>query len=312
MSRSSVTVFAPATLSNLGSGFDILGLAVYGPGDEVEIIPSQQHRTLRIVSIEGDQGKLPYEVDKNTCTVAMQAFLNHLHSKEGFDIRIFKKMPLGSGLGSSAASACAGVVALNEYYETQFPRQELIRFAMQGEHIASKGWHADNIAPCILGGITLISDPEKIEVDSLPVPDSLYVAVLYQDVEVLTSEARALLPATYSRSMVVNQQAMVASLVAGLCTGNFKLITKGMNDLVAVPYRKQLIPHYDKLCEVALDSGAAGCTISGSGPSIFAACSSEDTAKMVAEIWNRFLADKNQGYFTFTSVINQQGAIRIN
>jgi homoserine kinase len=307
----SVRVFAPATLSNIGSGFDLLGLAVYGPGDEVEIFPNHSNE-LRIVSISGDEGKLSYEIEKNTCTVAMQAFLESFESVQGFDVIIDKKMPLGSGLGSSAASACAGVFALNEYFDKPYSRNELMHFALKGEFIASQGFHADNIAPCLLGGFTFIYNNDPLSVRQLQYPDQLHLVIAYQQVQILTAEARALLPKHYERSTVVKQQGLFGSLLIGLFHKDYELIAQGIQDHVAVPYRKGLIPNYSQLEELALQNSAIGFSISGSGPTVFGLCRDEQSAVRVMEAWEKYLIEQPLPYICFASPINKEGALRIS
>jgi homoserine kinase len=306
----SIRVFAPATIANFGSGFDLLGLAIYGPGDEIEIVPNNENKLI-VKSITGDEGRLPHDETKNTCTVAMHSFLNAHHSKQGFDVYIHKKMPFGSGLGSSAASAAAGVFALNEYFDSPFSRIELIKFALDGEFIASKGYHADNIAPCLLGGITFINDGVDNSIQSINYPNDMHIIVAYQDIEILTAQAREILPQTYSRATIIAQQAAFGSLITGLTNSNYDLIAKGLTDQLAVPFRKSLIENYDELESIAFENNAVGFSISGSGPTVFCVCNNVDIANKIETVWQTFLSTKRRKYLCFTTKVNNEGTIRI-
>ena len=306
----SIRVFSPATIANFGSGFDLLGLAVYGPGDEVEIVPNKENKLI-VKSITGDEGRLPYDVTKNTCTVAMQSFLTALNSTQGFDVYIDKKMPFGSGLGSSAASASAGVFALNEYFESPFSKIELIKFALDGEFIASKGYHADNIAPCLLGGITFVNDGVNNSIQNINYPNDMHITVAYQDIEILTAQAREILPQTYARATIIAQQAAFGSLLIGLTNSNYDLIATGLTDLLAVPFRKSLIENYDELESIAIENNAIGFSISGSGPTLFCVSDGLKTADKISREWQTFLSNKRRKYLCFTTKVNKEGTIRI-
>jgi homoserine kinase len=306
----SIRVFSPATIANFGSGFDLLGLAIHGPGDEVEIVPNDENKII-VKSITGDEGRLPYEVTKNTCTVAMQSFLTAYNSNQGFDVYIDKKMPFGSGLGSSAASAAAGVFALNEYFDCPFSKPELIKFALDGEFIASKGYHADNIAPCLLGGITFINDGVNNSIQSISCPNNMHLTVAYQDIEILTAQAREILPQTYSRTTIIAQQAAFGSLLIGLTNSNYDLIATGLADQLAVPFRKSLIENYEELESIAIENNAVGFSISGSGPTVFCVCNNVDTANKIEAAWQTFLSTKSRKYLCFSSKVNNEGTIRI-
>ncbi|MBK8845148.1 MAG: homoserine kinase [Bacteroidetes bacterium] len=277
---SMITAFAPATIANLGSAFDIAGLAICTLGDFVTVTINDTQK-LRITSIAGDGGKLPLEAEKNTCTVAMQSMLDALQSTQGVDVTINKKLPLGSGLGSSAASAVAGVVALNKLLGTPFSKQDLIPHALAGEFIASKAYHADNIAPCMLGGITIChGHGQQVQVTKIA-PPAWFVVVLHQPIAILTSEARKLLPSIYAKEKVIEQTFNLAALLQGFHHHDANLVKKGMEDNIAVPFRKQLIPNFDELMLCANENNAIGSSISGSGPTVFALCESETTAQRV-------------------------------
>ncbi len=304
--KKKVTVFAPATVANLGCGFDAMGLAIAAPGDELTLIANDS-RKLIIRSITGDNKKLSLDPKKNTAGVAIQALLHALELKKGFDIYLKKKMPLGSGLGSSAASAVAGVFALNELFGRPFSRKELIPFAMAGEKIASGAAHADNAAPCMLGGIVLVRSYDPFEVISLPSPGKLLVVVVHPDVEVLTKNSRAVLPEKIPMKDGIAQWSNTAALVSGLYTNDYGLIGRSVSDHVAEPYRAELIPCFTDVKAAALQQGALGCSISGSGPSIFAFCEGKKSAETVAKAMQAEFRKKKIRNTAYISTVNQKG-----
>ena len=277
--KKKITVFAPATVANLGCGFDAMGLAIDAPGDELTL-ELNSLKSLCIRKISGDQKKLSYDPFKNTAAVAIQSLLDALEINQGFDIYLKKKMPLGSGLGSSAASAAAGAFAVNELLGRPFTKVELIRFAMAGEKVASGAAHADNAAPSLLGGIVLIRSYEPLEIISLPIPDKLLIVVVHPDVEVLTKNARAVLPKSIPMKVGIAQWSNTAALVAGLYSDDYELIGRAITDHVAEPYRAGLIPCFNEVKLAALTNGALGCSISGSGPSVFAFCKGKQAAEI--------------------------------
>lgn len=304
--KKKVTVFAPATVANLGCGFDAMGLAIAAPGDELTLIANNS-RKLIIRSITGDNKKLSLDPKKNTAGVAIQALLHALELKKGFDIYLKKKMPLGSGLGSSAASAVAGVFALNELFGRPFSRKELIPFAMAGEKIASGAAHADNAAPCMLGGIVLVRSYNPFEVISLPSPGKLFVVVVHPDVEVLTKNSRAVLPEKIPMKDGIAQWSNTAALVSGLYTNDYGLIGRSVSDHVAEPFRAELIPCFTDVKAAALQQGALGCSISGSGPSIFAFCEGKKSAETVAKAMQAEFRKKKIRNTAYISTVNQKG-----
>lgn len=262
----SVSVFAPATVANIACGFDILGMAIGEPGDRVDISPNTSG-TLVIRRITGDGGKLSRDPIQNTVTVAMAEVLAALGSTQGFDVVLRKQMPLGSGLGSSAASAAAGAFAVNEAMGRPFTRAQLVRFAMEGERVACGTAHPDNVAPCLMGGIVLCHHSGILQ--ALPVPRGLHAVVLHPHVEVLTRDSRAVLPKSVPLKTAIRQWSNTALLTAALYENDAELIRAAAVDFVAEPARKKLIPHFDAIREAAMQEALA-CSISGSGPSIFA------------------------------------------
>jgi homoserine kinase len=302
----SITVKAPATVANLGSGFDLMGLAIHQTADEVTVTERSDSQVI-LQEIIGDGGLLPKETAENTCTVAIVSLLKHLGSTKGFDVVLKKHIAFNSGLGSSASSAVAGVFAVNELLGKPLSKTELIPFAVDGEYVASKGFHGDNVAPCMLGGITYIQSLNPLCIEQLAYPENTFIVVLYQYVKVSTAEARAILPKQYDKAVVIQQTARTAALLTGLNTKNDKLIQFGLGDEIATPYRKQLIPHFDELESEAMKNGAGGFNISGSGPSVFAWCNGEEKANQVKQAWQTFMQAKGQPFEIYCSPINNEG-----
>lgn len=308
MSRSSsIRVFAPATVANLGSGFDVLGLALEAPGDELLLYPNDQNQ-IRIREIEGDGGKLSRNPAENTSSVAILHYLKERQIDQGFDLVLKKKMPLGSGLGSSAASAVAGVFAVDQFYGGKTPRKDLLRSAMEGERVACGAAHADNVGPSLLGGIVLISRYEPLSVHSLPCPDGLVFVVVHPHIEVRTADSRAVLSQSLPLKTAVSQWAGLAGLVSGLYEGDFSRIANGITDHVAEPFRSALIPGFDRVKSAAIAAGALNASISGSGPSVFAACGpGADSRRVAAAMVEAFRAAGLSASF-FISPVNRVGA----
>jgi homoserine kinase len=302
----SVNVFAPATIANLGCGFDVMGLAIDAPGDEL-ILSFNTDKKLVIKKITGDKGKLSYDAKKNTSTVAIQAMLDELKSKQGFDVVLKKKMPLGSGLGSSAASSVAGVYAANALLGKPFSKRELVQFAMQGEQVASGAAHADNVAPCMLGGIVLIRSYHPLDIIQLPVPEKLFLVVVHPHVEVLTKDARAVLKKNIPMKAAVQQWGNTAALTAGLYSNNLHLVGRSVVDYVAEPYRANLIPHFEKVKQAALEHGAIACSISGSGPSIFAMCDGNAKTTQIAGAMKKIFSMNKIKSESYSSSVNKRG-----
>jgi homoserine kinase len=304
--KKKITVFAPATVANLGCGFDAMGLAIDAPGDELTL-EFNNLKSLRIQKISGDRKKLSYDIKKNTASVAIQSLLDALEINQGFDIYLKKKMPLGSGLGSSAASAAAGAFAVNELLGRPFSKMELVRFAMAGEKIASGAAHADNAAPSLLGGIVLIRSYEPLEIISLPVPNKLLIVVVHPDVEVLTKNARAVLPKSFPMKDGIAQWSNTAALVAGLYSNDYELIGRSITDHIAEPYRSRLIPGFSEVKLAALSHGAIGCSISGSGPSVFALCTGKKNAEAIAKVMQKEFSKKKIKSVSYISGVNKKG-----
>lgn len=305
-----IKVFAPASVANIAVGYDILGFALERPGDEI-IARFSDKPGLRITKITGDQGKLPTAPEKNTAGFAAQRLLDHLgESQRGIELEIHKKMPFGSGLGSSAASAVAGVMAVNELLNCPLDKSALLPFAVEGEQIADGAYHADNVAPSLIGGITLIRSNAELDVHRLNVPRGTYATVIYPHVEVLTKQARGILSKQVSLEQHIQQSGNLAGFIVGLFNSDFPLIQRSLQDLIIEPQRAQLIPHFYKVKEAALNAGALGCSISGAGPSIFALSQSSLIAEQVGQAMQSIFTDHNIENQLFISKINQEGAIK--
>lgn len=273
-------IFAPGTIANLGCGFDILGLALEKPGDEITIAPNN----LGKLQIDNRTSyNIPIDPDKNVTTVALKAMLERMQSGQGFDVVFEKKINPGSGIGSSAASCVAGVFGANEIMGAKFSRKELVEFAMQGEKLASGSAHADNVAPALMGGITLICGYNPLDIHEIPVPKDLFTAVVTPEIEVKTSDSRRILRSTVTLKDAIMQWGNIAGLITGFFKSDYGLISRSLHDVIIEPVRSILIPAFYEVKEAAISAGALGCSISGSGPSIFALCSSEDTAHATAE-----------------------------
>ncbi len=277
----SVTAFAPATVSNVGCGFDVLGFALESPGDEVEarFAPAG----VVIEDITGDGGRLPREAARNTASVAVLALLTKLGERRGVALRIRKGLPLSSGLGGSAASAAAAVVAVDALIGARSSIDTLIACALEGERLGAGSAHADNIAPSICGGFVLVRRPSPPDVLRLPVPMGLTAVVVHPDLEIETAGARALLGDTVPLADAVRQWANMGALVDGLHRGDFALIGRALEDTIAEPRRAALIPGLALIKRAAVGAGALGCSISGSGPSLFALCAGAGVASRVAD-----------------------------
>lgn len=302
----SVRIFAPATVANVACGFDIFGLAVDQPGDEV-ILTKRNDDKIVITEITGDQGKLTYVPEKNTVSLPIIRFLESVSLKQGFDIQLHKKMPLGSGLGSSSASAVAGVFGANLLLDTPLPTRDLLPFSMEGERVACGSAHADNVAPALLGGFVIVRSYQPLDVFKISTPSDLFVTIVHPDIEVNTKDARFILRDEVSLKKGIAQMGNVAGLVAGLMQADYDLIGRSMVDYIIEPVRSILIPHFFDVKKAALDQGALGCSISGAGPSIFAFSKGEETAQRVAQAMQHVFTPSGIHTNVFVSRINQNG-----
>ena len=282
--------YAPATVGNVACGFDVLGFALTQPGDKVTItyiekdIPTYE---ININSIVGDGGVLPKDTTRNTAGITLVKFLDNLlenkliHPHFHISIDLEKNLPLSSGMGSSASSAAAALIAVNHLFNNTCPKKDLVQFAMEGEYLACGSYHADNVAPAILGNFVLIRSYDPLDLIEIPSPTNLYATLIHPHLEVKTADARSILKDQIALKDAVRQWGNVGALVNGLLTQNMELIGRSLEDFVAEPYRAPLIPSFYDVKHAAKDIGALGCSIAGSGPSLFAFSESEQIAKNV-------------------------------
>jgi homoserine kinase len=308
--KESIKVFAPATVANVSCGFDVVGFAVNEPGDEVTL-RLKNTPGLTISEITGDEGRLTRDPLKNTVGVSIDNFLRHIGSDKGIDISLAKKMPLGSGLGSSAASAVAGVFAVNELLGRPMSQQDLLPFAMEGERIACGSAHADNVAPSLLGGFVLIRSYDPLDVVKIPTPADLYATIIHPHIEVQTKDARSILRKQISLPDAVVQWGNVGGLIAGLLLSDYGLIGRSMQDVIVEPIRSILIPGFHDVKQSALDAGALGGGISGSGPSIFALSKSKEIAERAGKAMTAVFDRIGIGSEVYVSEINNNGPLII-
>lgn len=303
----SVTAFAPATVSNVACGFDVLGFALDEPGDEVTATLTSAG--VQIAAIEGDGGRLPREAARNTAGVAALALLTKLGDPRGVSLTIRKGLPLSSGLGGSAASAAAAVVAVNALLGAKASRDTLIQCALEGERLGAGSAHADNIAPAICGGFVLVRRASPPDIITLPVPAGLTAVVVHPDLEIETAKARALLGDTVPLCDAVRQWANLGAFVHAVHTSDFDLLSRSLEDTIAEPRRAPLVPGLALIKRAAADAGALGCSLSGSGPSLFALCRGDEIARRVADAMTTAVRTHIGGEpETYISRITGQGA----
>lgn len=305
----SIRVYAPATVANVACGFDVFGFAVNRPGDEV-VLTKKSSPGIVIKEITGDEGRLPKDVAKNTAGIAILKYLEFIGKPDqGFELSLHKDMPLGSGLGSSAASAVAGVFAANELMGKPLTQKELLPFAMEGERVACGSAHADNVGPSLLGGFVVIRSYDPLDIIQLPTPSDLYASIVHPQIEVNTKDARRILEREITLGKTITQMGNVAGLVAGLLMSDYSLIGRSLVDVIVEPARSILIPQFQEVKEAALLAGALGCSISGSGPSLFALSKGEETANQVAIAMSTAFNSVGIGSEAYVSQINQRGPV---
>ena len=285
-----------------------MGLAIDQPGDEV-IVRLNNTSDVRIVLMTGDQGKLPYETEKNTAGMAVLRLLEHVNTTQGIDIEVHKKLPLGSGMGSSAASAVAAVVAVNELLNLRLSKRELLPFACAGEAVASGSVHADNVAPSLLGGIVLIRDNYTYDIHNLNIPKGLCILIVHPDIRILTSEARAILKNAVPMPQFIQQTANAASFVLGLQNNDLPLVGRSLRDVVIEPQRSQLIPGFYDVQTAAMEAGALGCSISGAGPAIFALFDDPTKAEHAGNAMQSAFYQHKIESNIYLSPVNERGAV---
>lgn len=304
MSQNEIKVFCPATVANISCGFDVLGVALDSVGDEM-IIRKVLEKGIKITKLLGQD--LPKETLNNVAGVAGNAFLLAAEYDGGFEIEINKKIKPGSGIGSSAASSAGAVWAMNHLLGNPFSKTQLVKFAMEGERLASDVAHADNVAPALFGGFTLVRSYNPLDVIAIPAPSELYVTIIHPQIEIKTSDSRKILKTTISMETGIKQWGNVGGLVAGLFKEDYELIGRSLEDYIVEPIRSILIPGFDEVKKVALQAGALGSGISGSGPSIFALSKGNNTALKVAEAMQLVYDKIGIAYEIHVSKINMDG-----
>ncbi|KTC88020.1 MULTISPECIES: homoserine kinase [Legionella] len=297
--------FAPATCANVGVGFDILGFALEGVGDEVTLIKRDDHRIV-IESIDSPDN-LPLANDKNTASLVIEKFCSSLNLDLGFSIHIKKGIPLCSGMGGSAASAVAALIACNAFLQSPLSLYELAELARLGEQLASGEAHADNIIPCLFGGLTLIHCQDPLKVIQLPTP-KLYCVLIHPHLKVSTRDARNALAKEISLKKQVQQSAQLASFISALYENDYQRLQQSMNDVIIEPQRAQFVPNFYKIKEAALQAGALGMSFSGSGPALFAFARTMKEAELIKEAMRLHLQEENLGSDWWISPISERAA----
>lgn len=299
-----IKIFCPATIANVSCGFDVLGVALDAVGDEMTVRKTPE-KGIRITKLEGQD--LPTATLKNVAGVAGLALLEKSNYDGGFEMEIYKKIKAGSGIGSSAASSAGAVWAMNELLGKPFTTQELVKFAMEGERLASGVAHADNVAPALFGGFTLVRSCAPLDIIPIPSPRELYATIIHPQIEVKTSDSRKILKTNITLKEGIQQWGNVGGLVAGLFTDDYELIGRSLVDHIVEPIRSILIPAFDNVKSKAVASGALGCGISGSGPSIFAFSKGEEIAEKVAQAMREVYQNIGIDYEIHVSKINPLG-----
>jgi homoserine kinase len=304
-----IKLFSPATVANVSCGFDVLGFCLEAIGDEM-VIRKTANKGVKITKIEGYD--LPFEVKKNVAGVSALALYEAANPNFGFEIEIYKKIKPGSGVGSSSASAAGSVYGMNVLLGSPYTPLELTSFAIKGEALASKSEHADNIAPALYGGFTLVKSLEPLEILQIPTPDDLFAVVIHPQIEIKTADARKILPKDISLKNAIIQWSNVGSLIHGLHSNNYELISRSLEDVIVEPFRSQLIPGFGTIKKAALEHGALGTGISGSGPSVFSLCKSQTTAIKVEKAIRKAYSKYTIPFEIYVSKINMDGIKKLN
>jgi homoserine kinase len=298
-----VKVFAPATIANLVCGFDILGMAINSPFDEMTLSLSDEPG---ICIKHTDEYNLPEATEKNVAGVSLQALIDDYKKPVGFNLTIHKNIKPGSGLGSSAASAAGAVVAANHLLGNIFSKEDLVRFAMNGEKLAGGVKHADNVSPCIYGGVTLVRSIFPLDIIPLNSPD-LFVTIVHPQIEVRTSDSRQILRKEVLLKDAIKQWGNIGGLITGFMKNDCELIGRSLEDVIVEPVRSILIPGFDEVKSKCKNAGALGGGISGSGPSIFMLSKEEETADKVEAIMKKIYEKIGVDYKTYVTQINPHG-----
>ena len=299
-----IKVFSPATVSNVACGFDILGFPIETIGDEMTVKKTKK-KSLVISDISGYS--VPYAIDKNVSTIAAKKMIEYLKPNCGFDFNIKKNIIPGSGIGSSGSSASASVYAINKLLGSPLKESELIKFAMKGELASSITEHADNVAPALMGGIVMVKSISPLEILKLPTPKELYCFVINPKIEVKTSYSREILPEKVRLRDATKQVSSFGSFVHSLHTEDYELLGRSLNDYLIEKHRKKLIPLFDEIKGIALKNSALGCSISGSGPSVFALTKGIEKANKINKLVSKLYKTSGYDFSTYVSKISEKG-----
>lgn len=300
-----IKVFSPASIANLNCGFDVLGLSLEGIGDEI-ILRKVPQKGIKITNIEG--ANLPLETLKNVAGVAGMAMLDDLNLSFGFEIKINKGIAIGSGIGGSAASAAAIVFGINQFLDEPRTCQELTFYGMKGEALASGSEHADNVAPSIYGGFTLITSYTPLNIVCLPVPKNLFVTIIRPHIEIKTKESRAALPTNVSIKEAITQSGNLAGFISSLYTSDYELMARSLKDVLVEPHRKDQLPLFEDARATAVKNGAMAFGIGGSGPAMFSICKGKDVAEQVEIKLNNLYKNSNIQIDSFVSKVSNVGS----
>lgn len=299
---------SPATVANLSCGYDILGLCLEKPYDEIEIVKIPEKK-IEIEILKSSFSNIPSNPNKNTGGIPALLIRRDLSLDFGFKITINKGIPLSGGLGSSAATAAGVAYGINKLLGNKFSVEEVAKYALEGEKITTDTPHADNIGPCLLGGLILIKETNPPDLIRLPISSKFYISILHPDIIVNTKSAREILPKKIMLSNAVKQWGNISALTYGFCINDKDLIKRSMKDIIVEPIRSKLIKGFDNIKNKVLESGAIGCSISGSGPSIFAISESEKKAQYITSVMEKTAKSLSLSYDSYTSPINYKGPI---
>lgn len=298
---------APATVANVCCGFDILGFAVHSPCDEVQLTFHEGSEVL-MNSISGDHGKLPLDAERNTATVAISSYLNAIDKRIGVTVDLYKHLPLGSGMGSSAASAAAALVAVNAYFGNPLSREALVVHAMEAERVACGAAHADNVAPSLMGGFVLVRNYQPLDLIRVPCAMEIYCTLVHPHLELRTEDARKVLKPSVTLKEAITQNGNTAGLIVGLMSGDYELIGRSLHDVIAEPIRSVFIPGFAAIKQKAKEAGALGAGISGSGPTMFALSRNKATAERVGHAMQQHFSSMELPSDVHVSAVNGAGA----
>lgn len=299
-----IKIFAPGSVANVSCGFDVLGFCLDPVGDEM-LIRKTNASGVKITKIEGQN--LPLDVKKNVAGVAAEALLKAHPTQSGFEIEIHKKIKAGSGIGSSAASAAGAVFGINELLGKPYTAHELIAFAMEGEGLASGSAHADNVAPVLMGGITLVRSINPVDVIQLPTPKALTAVILHPKIELKTMHAREIIKKNVTMEKAIQQWGNLGAFVSALFNEDYDLMSRSLKDEIVEPMRSLLIPEFESLKKASIDAGALGFGISGSGPSVYALTKGIDSAQKISNAINKVISSIGIDFEIHISKINEQG-----